>query len=142
MFNPPAMPHSVAGSNYTATIMKAEKTISICGQDVQMLYCAATETGFEQLANRSINVFLPDDADENPAATGDDYIKLGIAAIIAAYARNDPEPPVSVKDVLYEATPQEVVALITSAVEPVPWYDVPGIVEEDKKGKRGHRKNA
>ena len=97
--------------------MKAEKTISICGQDVQMLYCAATETGFEQLANRSINVFLPGDDNENPAATGDDYIKLGIAAIIAAYARNDQEPPVSVKDVLYEATPQEVVALITSAVE-------------------------
>ena len=123
--------------------MKAEKTISICGQDVQMLYCAATETGFEQLANRSINVFLPGDDDENPAATGDDYIKLGIAAIIAAYARNDQEPPVSVKDVLYEATPQEVVALITSAVElRAKWYDVPEIIEEDKKGKRGKRKNA
>lgn len=123
--------------------MKAEKTISICGQDVQMLYCAATETGFEQLANRSINVFLPGDDDENPAATGDDYIKLGIAAIIAAYARNDQEPPVSVKDVLYEATPQEVVALITSAVElRAKWYDVPGIVEQDKQGKRGKRKNA
>ena len=109
--------------------MKAEKTISICGQDVQMLYCAATETGFEQLANRSINVFLPGDDEENPAATGDDYIKLGIAAIIAAYARNDQEPPVSVKDVLYEATPQEVVALITSAVElRAKWYDVPSFL--------------
>lgn len=108
-----------------------------------MLYCAATETGFEQLANRSINVFLPGDEGGDPAATGDDYIKLGIAAIIAAYARNDQEPPVSVKDVLYEATPQEVVALITSAVElRAKWYDVPGIVEEDKKGKRGKRKNA
>lgn len=123
--------------------MKAEKTISICGQDVQMLYCAATETGFEQLANRSINVFLPGDDEENPAATGDDYIKLGIAAIIAAYARNDQEPPVSVKDVLYEATPQEVVALITSAVElRAKWYDVPEIIEEEKRGKRGKRKNA
>ena len=123
--------------------MKAEKTISICGQDVQMLYCAATETGFEQLANRSINVFLPGDDDGNPAATGDDYIKLGIAAIIAAYARNDQEPPVSVKDVLYEATPQEVVSLITSAVElRAKWYNVPEIVEEDKQGKRGKRKNA
>lgn len=123
--------------------MKAEKTISICGQDVQMLYCAATETGFEQLANRSINVFLPGDEGGDPAATGDDYIKLGIAAIIAAYARNDQEPPVSVKDVLYEANPQEVVALITSAVElRAKWYDVPVIVEEDKKGKRGQRKNA
>ena len=123
--------------------MKAEKTISICGKDVQRLYCAATETGFEQLANRSINVFLPGDDEENPAATGDDYIKLGIAAIIAAFARNDQEPPVSVKDVFYEATPQEVVALITSAVElRASWSDVPGIVEEDKKGKRGKRKNA
>ena len=104
-----------------------------------MLYCAATETGFEQLANRSINVVLPGDDEENPAATGDDYIRL----VIAAYARNDQEPPVSVKDVLYEATPQEVVALITSAVElRAKWYDVPGIVEQDKQGKRGKRKNA
>lgn len=123
--------------------MKAEKTISICGQDVQMLYCAATETGFEQLANHSINVFLPGDEGEAPEATGDDYIRLGIAAIIAAYAKNDQEPPVSVKDVLYEANPQEVVALITSAVElRAKWYDVPGIVEKDKRGKRGSRKNA
>ena len=123
--------------------MKAEKTISICGKDVQMLYCAATETLFEQLAHHSVNVFLQGDGGEDPAAIGDDYIKLGIAAVIAAYARNDQEPPVSVKDVLYEATPQEVVSLITSAIElRAKWYDVPGIVEEDKKGKRGHRKNA
>ena len=122
--------------------MKAEKTICICGKDVQMLYCAATETLFEQLAHHSVNVFLQGDSGEDPAAIGDDYIKLGIAAVIAAYARRDEDPPVSVKDVMYEATPQEIVSLITSAVElRARWYDVPDIISKDK-GKRGQRKNA
>jgi hypothetical protein len=42
--------------------MLATKTIIICGRKVEMLYCAATETGYEQLVSgtgKDINVFLP-----------------------------------------------------------------------------------
>ena len=35
--------------------MKTEKTITICGKEVKLLYCAATENGYEQLAGQSIN---------------------------------------------------------------------------------------
>ena len=42
--------------------MLAQKTITLCGKQVEMLYCAATETGYEQLVSgtgKDINVFLP-----------------------------------------------------------------------------------
>ena len=39
--------------------MKAEKTITICGKEVRMRYCLASETGFEKLADKEVSVFLP-----------------------------------------------------------------------------------
>ena len=57
--------------------MKTEKTITICGKEVKLLYCAATENGYEQLAGQSIN-----DLDFRKQS---DLLKLALAAIISAY---------------------------------------------------------
>ena len=80
-----------------------------------MRYCAATETGFESLSGRKIDVFTSTptewDTDGNPTkldpptATTQDYLTLAVAAIVAAYARNNEEPPVKSEDILYDATP-------------------------------------
>ena len=71
-----------------------EKTITICGKDVPILYCAATETGYERLSQKGIDVFLPtfgpnpDKPEETimtapPTANTEDYLQLAIAAIVA-----------------------------------------------------------
>ena len=105
--------------------MISEKTIKICGHDVQMRYCAATETGYERISGQSSDIFVPDvEKDEEgniiqvtQKAKADDYIKLAIAAIIAAYARQDQDPPITADDIIYDAEPDEVQQLITSVME-------------------------
>jgi hypothetical protein len=138
--------------------MLATKTIIICGRKVEMLYCAATETGYEQLVsgtNKDINVFLPTilerDADgkptkvEPPVAQTDDYMKLALAAIIAAAASKKQEPVISADDIMYHASSQEVTAMITTVVElRNAWYAIPEAVkpETDEKPEGDDPKNA
>ncbi len=125
--------------------MISEKTIKICGHDVQMRYCAATETGYERISGQSSDIFVPDvEKDEEgniiqvtQKAKADDYIKLAIAAIIAAYARQDQDPPITADDIIYDAEPDEVQQLITSVMElRAKWYNIPTVVAESPESKQ------
>ena len=121
--------------------MIAEKTITICGKEVRMRYCAAAETGYESLSGKSIAVFSPtfgkddegNDIITEPAkATTQDYLTLAVAAIVAAYARGNEEPPVTSEDILYDASPTDVAELLTTVVMlRVEWYKVPEVVKPD-----------
>ena len=131
--------------------MLAQKTITLCGKQVEMLYCAATETGYEQLVSgtgKDINVFqstiLERDADgkptkvEPPVAQTDDYLKLALASIIAAAASKKQEPVVSADDIMYHASGQEVTAMITAIVElRIKWYTIPEAVKPETDEKPG-----
>ena len=123
--------------------MTPQKEITINGQQVMMIYCTATENGFEEISRKSINVFLPTfgtDEEGNtiikeaaPCTIGD-WVTLAMAAIVAAYTKDGGEVPVSSEYMLYESTPQERNDLITSIVElRNEWYGVPKVVEEQMK---------
>ena len=123
--------------------MTPQKEITINGQQVRMIYCAATENGFEEISRKSINVFLPIlGKDENgdtiikeaaPCTIGD-WLTLSMAAIVAAYTKDSKEVPVSSEYMLYESTPQERNDLITYIVElRNEWYGVAKVVEEQLK---------
>lgn len=124
--------------------MNNEKTISIFGKEVKLLYCAATENGYEELSDgKSISVFVPTfGKDENgetfisePAkANIGDFVKLAMAGIIAAYARDKKEMPVTMNEILYNSTPTERNELITAIVTlRNEWYGVPKVLEESIK---------
>ena len=124
--------------------MNKIETITLCGKKVKIMYCAATETGYEIVAEKSSQEFLPTilERDENgkvtkaepPAATLDDYIKLALAGIIAAYESEDKKPPVTSKDILYHATSEEVTNLVATIGKlRAAWYNVPDVVELDKQ---------
>jgi len=126
---------------------KIEK-ITLCGKEVNIMYCAATETGYEIMAEKSSQVFLPTilERDENgkvtkaepPAATLDDYIKLALAGIVAAYESEDKKPPVTSKDILYKATSEEITNLVSTIVRlRVAWYNLPDVVAPDKQQAEG-----
>lgn len=101
--------------------MKTEKTITICGKEVKLLYCAATENGYEQLAGQSIN-----DLDFRKQS---DLLKLALAAIISAYSRDKQEPPITYSDLLYNAEPKDITQLIIAVIElRAEWYNVPLVV--------------
>ena len=121
--------------------MIPEKTIHICNRDVILRYCAATETGFEQLASKPITVFKPNVVKDDQGnvvevqagpATSQDFIMLAVAAIIAAYDYRDQEQPISVKEILYDTTPEEIRLLVDTVVElSAQWYKVSSVVEPE-----------
>lgn len=120
-----------------------EKIITINGQQVIMCYCAATENGYEQISEKSISVFVPTfgkDEEGNtvvtePAkATIGDFVALGYAAIVAAYAKRKEQAPVSIEYILYEATPEERNELLETIVElRTEWYQLTKVVEDQLK---------
>lgn len=135
--------------------MNPERTINICGQEVRMRYCAATETGFEALSGKKIEIFTPTvlEYDEHgkpvkiepPKASSDDYIKLAMSAIVSAYARNNEEPPITSDAIIYDANPQEVTLLLTTVIQMrAEWYQLPATIPatetDEPKGKK-KRKN-
>ena len=120
-----------------------EKIINICGKEVGMIYCAATENGYEEIAKQSIGVFLPEfgtDGNGNtivvepPKAHIGDFVSLAYAGIVAYYARQKKDVPVSVEEILYKISPAERNELITSIVElRDEWYKVPEVVKPEFK---------
>ena len=102
-----------------------EKTITICGQEVTLRYCAATETGFEGLRGKSVS--------ENNFESSEDLIALGICAIVASYSYLDEQPPIDSKKILYEAKPNELIALIQATIEArAEFYELPATVKPDE----------
>lgn len=121
--------------------MTTEKTIQICGKQVTMRYCAATETGYEKISGKSSAIFVPEiekDEDGNiksvkQNAKTEDFIILAVAAIIAAYQRNHETAPVTADDIIYEANPAEVTELLKTICElRNEWYNIPPVVNADE----------
>lgn len=128
--------------------MATEKTITINiernGQqqpvEVAMRYCAASETGYESLSGQSSDIFLPvrqegEDGKTEflpPKATTEDYIRLAIASIVAAYARHGEEPPITAEDILYDAPPEDIRLLLRTVGElRNEWYKVSAVVKDE-----------
>jgi len=137
--------------------MKKE-TIKIFGKEVDMLYCAAAEIGYEKLSGKSSEVFIPkramsgdhpvNDSDGNPIynapeATLDDYIKLAVSAIIAAYAREGKDAPITTKDILYDAPPNDVTTIVATVARlRNEWYTMPAALQNDEISEDVVSKNA
>ncbi len=117
------------------------KKITICGKEVELFYCAATENGYERLSGgKTISVFIPtfkmDEEgnqviDKLPEATNEDYMLLAMAGIVAADTYYKREAVIKSEDILYDATPTERRLLIETIVElRNEWYEVPKIIAE------------
>ena len=99
------------------------KEITLCGQQVKLIYCAASENGFEDLSGKSIN-----DLDFTKSK---DIMNLSLACIVAAYTAEDKEPPIKSEEILYRATSKELTDLYLTVINlRAEWYNVPAIVAE------------
>lgn len=108
-----------------------------------MRYCTATETGYEEASGKSSAIFIPKIIEGKdgkptkviPQSTTADCILLATAGIVAAYTRINEEAPITADDILYEAEPEEVTALITAILEMRnEWYKIPNVVNKQDKG--------
>ena len=133
--------HQLAGCFLNIKIRTmTEKEITICGKKLKIRYCAATETGYEQLSGRSVAVFFPTLGKnekgeviikEPSKATTYDFLMLAISGIAAAYSRHDEEPPLSSEDILYDASSEDTALLLNTVVElRNAWHNVPKVVAE------------
>lgn len=135
-----------------------ERKITICGKEVTMIYCAATENGFEQISGKRITCFVPTFETNDKGKTVikepakamiGDYIMLAFAGIVASYTKKKEEPPISSEEILYEATPQERNDMLAAVTElRNEWYGITAVVEETlnkeaqgQEGKEGGEKN-
>ncbi len=122
--------------------------------EVKLLYCAASETGFQTLSGVTMEVFAPElEKNEEgkwimkalPKATDMNYIQLSLACIIAAYECDGEEPPIKSEDLLYHASREEVQNLVTTVLQMRnEWLQVPNTIKpemEEREGK-GKGKNA
>jgi hypothetical protein len=132
------------------------KTIKLCGQEVELLYCPAAECNYEDLAGKSSKVFIPTikkDEDGNVIevidnATLRDYLLLGLGAIAAAADYRETTAAITVKDVFFRMKPEETTELIMTVGElRNKWYHIPEVIPEsefteDSKTKRKKPKNS
>lgn len=101
----------------------------ICGKEVGLAYCIATEQGWEEMSGRSIG--------ELDTGKQRDLLMLLFAGIVAYYQRRGGEIPVTVEDLLYEARVEELVEAIRVFMElRKDWYHV-SEVEQPDKGEAG-----
>jgi hypothetical protein len=99
------------------------KEITICGKQVKLLYCAASENGFEDLSGKSIN-----DLDYTKSK---DIMALATACIISAYSAQGEEPPIKTEDILYKATSKELTDLYLTVLNlRAEWYNLPQVVAD------------
>ena len=107
------------------------KNITICGKDVTLAYCYGTEISYKMLADEDINDFVQEviaALNAEPQRMPD--IKKSVLLIIAAamaYTESKGEKcPVSDKDLMYQATPDELgTALGTVIALRMEFYHVP-----------------
>ena len=98
--------------------------------EVRVRYCAAVETGYEQLRGKSIGSL-------SESMNYEDWIAIGISAIVAAYERIGEQPPVNSSDILYTAKPAEIYDLFKAVMElRAEWYGVPGIMKEETSAEK------
>ena len=138
----------------TIQITRKNEAGEIEQTEVKLLYCAASETGFQSMSGETMDVFSPEfEKNEDgkyvvkslPKATDMNYIQLAMACIIAAYECDGEEPPIKSEDLLYHASREEVQNLVTTVLQMRnEWMEVPSTIKpemEEREGK-GKRKNA
>ena len=112
-------------------VKKSQKTmktkeITICGKQVMLAYCFATELAFKNFTGENIENFDP----SNP----EHAIYLILSAIAAYYQKRDEDAPVKDTDLMYEAKPTELIAGLTEVMKlRADWYEIPKGEKKDEQ---------
>lgn len=88
-----------------------KKETTICGKQVTLAYCYATEIAFKDLSDQDITDFMieaiPQIQDQKmPSAKK--VTHLIVASMMSYYESKDEKMPIEVKDIMYQATASEI----------------------------------
>lgn len=89
----------------------SKKEITLCGKQVTLAYCYATEIAFKDLSDQDITDFMieaiPQIQDQKmPSAKK--VTHLIVASMMSYYESKDEKMPIEVKDIMYQATASEI----------------------------------
>ena len=117
-----------------------KKEITISGKPVTLAYCYATEIAYKDCSGEDIQTFLTEALPLIQQQQMPDVKKtlFLIIASMLSYYEDDDKLPVTDKEMMHEATPNEIgTALGTIIVLRSQFYHVPSGEPEDKKGTEG-----
>jgi len=123
------------------------KEITLCGKQVTLAYCYATEISYKILSDEDITDFIIEAAtaiqDKNRMPDIRKTIFLVLASMQSYYESKDEQAPIIDKQMIYDSTPEElgtalgvVIGLRTN------FYHIPKGEPEDKPNEGSEEKNA
>jgi hypothetical protein len=102
------------------------KEITICGKQVTLAYCFATELTFKNFTGLEIENIEPGNREH--------IIYLILSAIAAYYQSKEEEAPIKDIELMYDAKPTEIVTAFKEAIKlKNEWYDIPNGDKVDEK---------
>ena len=106
-----------------------KKIINLCGKETGIAYCYATEIAFKKYTGEYVDQF---DA-QNPEHT----LYIILAAIFSYYQALGEEAMVKDEDLMYNATPQDLVNALTEVFNlRAEWYQAEPEPEKEEEGKK------
>lgn len=114
----------------------SKKEITLCGKQVTLAYCYATEIAFKDLSNQDITDFMIEAVPQIQAQKMPDAKKvvfLIIAALMSHYQSIGEETPIEDKDIMYRATSKEIGNALGVVIGlRADFYHIPAGEPEDK----------
>lgn len=113
-----------------------KKEITLCGKQVTLAYCYATEIAFKDLSDQDITDFMieaiPQIQDQKmPSAKK--VTHLIVASMMSYYESKDEKMPIEVKDIMYQATASEIGKALGVIIGlRAEFYHIPSGEPEDK----------
>ena len=121
-----------------------QKEITLCGKQVTLAYCYATEINYKLLADQECTDFVREvlqGLSEKKIPDTRKAIYLIISAITAYYESQGMESPIEDKDLIYHASPDDIGRAIgTIAGLYIEFYKIPVGEPKDEPKKRPSRK--
>lgn len=126
-----------------------QETIQLCGKDVTLAYCYATEISFKLLADEEIHDFLREATTKVQSQQMPDIRKaifLILAAASAYYESKGEELPIADKDLMNDCGPDEFGTALGTVIRLyMEFYHLPGSeaakVAKEAEGKGSKGKN-
>ena len=123
-----------------------ERSITICGRQVHVAYCYATEIAFHAYTGRSVSEFITESAaaaKEGRTPDPQGQVHLILSAIMAYSEARNEEPAVRDRDIIYDASPSEIGSAVGDIVRMyAEWYALPKGEPEDMQTEGDSPKNA
>lgn len=103
-----------------------QKEIKLCGKQVMLAYCFATEIAFKNFTGENIEKFDVN----NP----EHIIYLILSAIASYYQKHETDAPVKDTDLMYESEPGELIEALNEVMKlRAEWYKLPKGEKADEK---------